>query len=58
MAWPKGGHNYYFRDMEKLQRRMRWLEINVHGEANWQNYCAQLSAWEDKWGSEKADVVS
>ncbi|KAF8531997.1 alpha/beta-hydrolase [Gautieria morchelliformis] len=58
VVWPKGGHNYYFRDMEKLQRRMRWLEINVDGEANCQNYLAKLSRWEDKWGSEKADVVS
>lgn len=51
VVWPKGGHNYYFRDMEKAQREMRWLELDTHGEANWQErYMAKLKAWEDKWG--------
>lgn len=50
IAWPKGGHNYYFRDMEKLLRRIQWLEINRCGELKWQErYMVKLKAWEDKW---------
>ena len=56
--WPKGGHNYYFRDMEKLQRRMRWLGLSLHGEDKWQErYMAELKAWEDKWGREETMAV-
>jgi len=50
-VWPRGGHNYYFRDMEDLQRRMRWLELKMHGETGWkERYMLKLEAWEKKWG--------
>ena len=33
LKFPLGGHNYYnCRDMEKLSRRMRWLEISTPAE--------------------------
>lgn len=53
-AWSKGGHNYYYRDMEKFLRRMGWLEINRHGTNNWQErYMVKLKAWENKWDRKK-----
>jgi len=36
--YPLGGHNYYNgRDMEKCIRRMRWLDIMVSGERDWES---------------------
>lgn len=47
---PRGGHNYYSeRDMEKMQRRMRWLHgvMSKEGEANWrEHYLRHLAAHE------------
>lgn len=49
-VWPRGGHNYYFRDTEDLRRRMRWLELKIQGETGWrERYNAKLIAWEKKW---------
>ncbi|KAF8587685.1 alpha/beta-hydrolase [Ramaria rubella] len=59
ISWPKGGHNYYIRDMEKLQRQMRWLGLNLHGETGWQErYKAKAKAWEIKWGKESDNPLS
>lgn len=54
VAWPRGGHNYYNdRDMEKVLRRMGWLDLTLHGEAGWKDrYMAKLKAWEKKWGGD------
>lgn len=51
LIWPRGGHNYYFRDMENLQRRIKWLELELLGEQNWrERYKLRLKMWEAKWG--------
>jgi len=59
IAWPRGGHNYYNdRDMENIQRRMRWLDLTLHGEAGWQErYLKKLNEWEKKWGRDADDPV-
>ncbi|KIJ54480.1 hypothetical protein M422DRAFT_220729 [Sphaerobolus stellatus SS14] len=53
-AWPRGGHNYYFRDIEDLQRRMAWLSLKMHGELGWKDrYRSRLNEWEKKWRREE-----
>ncbi|KAF8529322.1 alpha/beta-hydrolase [Hysterangium stoloniferum] len=50
-SWPLGGHNYYFRNMESLQRRMKWLELSSKEEDGWmERYKAKLEKWENKYG--------
>ncbi|KAF8529326.1 alpha/beta-hydrolase [Hysterangium stoloniferum] len=53
-TWPLGGHNYYFRDMESLQRRLKWLELPSTGKKGWEGwetrYKAKLKEWEKKYG--------
>ncbi|GJJ15415.1 hypothetical protein Clacol_009692 [Clathrus columnatus] len=50
LIWPRGGHNYYFRDMENSIRRIDWLELKKRGEENWQErYNARLKEWEAQW---------
>ena len=41
---PLGGHNYYNnRDMEKLLRRIRWMDVFTHGNTGWkERYLTQL----------------
>ena len=42
--YPRGGHNYYNnRDMERLLRRMGWLELTKLGDSGWEKrYRARL----------------
>lgn len=57
LIWPRGGHNYYFRDMENLQRRIKWLELELRGGQNWrERYKLRLKMWEAKWGASRCSI--
>lgn len=57
LIWPRGGHNYYFRDMENLGRRIYWLELGSRGEENWrERYKYRLKKWEAKYGHAQDSV--
>ena len=53
LKYPLGGHNYYNnRDMEKLSRRMRWVEVITAGEGTleekWEKYYLRRLASETR----------
>jgi hypothetical protein len=48
--YPRGGHNYYGRDFEKLGRSMQWIDAASRGEENWElRYIKKRDKWEKKW---------
>ncbi|KAG8953282.1 hypothetical protein FRC04_002692 [Tulasnella sp. 424] len=49
--FPLGGHNYYGRDMEKLQRQMKWAtEVGLGSSENWRDALLQkIKEDEEKW---------
>ena len=48
--YPKGGHNYYGRDLEKLGRSMNWIDAASKGELDWEKrYIKYRDKWELKW---------
>ena len=53
MHYPRGGHNYYGRDIEKLGRQMGWVEKALESGDDWKEaYRERREAWEKIW-SEK-----
>jgi len=51
--YPRGGHNYYGRNLEKLGRSMQWIDAISKGEVDWETrYIKYRDKWEKKW-SEK-----
>jgi hypothetical protein len=50
LTYPRGGHNYYGRDIEKLGRSMRWIDALNRGEEGWEErYLKKRGEWEKKW---------
>ncbi|KZT39841.1 alpha/beta-hydrolase [Sistotremastrum suecicum HHB10207 ss-3] len=48
--FPRGGHNYYVQDLEKLGRCMEWIDVVSSGEAGWEErYKKKKAQWEKKW---------
>jgi hypothetical protein len=48
--YPRGGHNYYGRDFEKLGRSMEWIDATSKGEEGWEKrYVEKRERWEKRW---------
>ena len=54
--YPRGGHNYYGRDLEKLGRSMEWIDAVSRGEENWEKrFIKKRDKWDRKWSSKFKD---
>jgi hypothetical protein len=54
--FPRGGHNYYGRDMEKFTRRMEWVSKMMAGDEEWtEKYKLKVAKHEHKLSIKKEE---